>query len=132
MQKILKKRAGFTLVEVLVVVVIIAILAAIAVPIYLQYVASARASEAQEAISAIMAASKVFQAQNGHWPSNITQLKMLTLDRVTTDRWRFTIIAGGTGIASLTATSTGLMPGGAGHTVTLNVLTGKYSGYGVD
>ena len=59
MQKILKKRGGFSLVEVLVVVVIIAILAAIAVPIYLNYVESARASEAQEAIGNIIADAKV-------------------------------------------------------------------------
>jgi type IV pilus assembly protein PilA len=133
MKEILKKRTGFTLVEVLVVVVIIAILAAIAVPIYLNYVASARAAEAQEAISAVMAASKVFQAQNGRWPTNINALTMLNLDPVTMRRWNFSIILGGNaGIASISATSTGQMPGGAGHTVTLNVQTGKYSGYGTD
>jgi prepilin-type N-terminal cleavage/methylation domain-containing protein len=130
MQKFFKNRAGFTLVEVLVVVVIIAILAAIAVPIYLNYVASARAAEAQEAISAIMAAARVFQSQNGRWPTNITQMRMLTLDPITTNRWNFTIITGGAGISQVTATSTGIMPGGAGKTVTFNAQNGRFTGYG--
>jgi prepilin-type N-terminal cleavage/methylation domain-containing protein len=135
MLKNLRKREGFTLVEVLVVVVILAILAAIAVPIYLRYVEGARSAEAQEAISAIYAAAKVFQAKTGTWPSNVRQLEVqnLQLDQVTRDRWNFQIVSGGsTGVTSISATSTGRMPGGAGKIVKFTVADGKWSGYGID
>ena len=96
---------GFTMVELAIVLVILAILAAIAVPLYLQYVESARAGEAQEAIAAIMAAAKVQHAETGQWPTNFQQLKRLQLDRITEDRWRFTIIPGSQGIQRVQATS---------------------------
>jgi type IV pilus assembly protein PilA len=132
MLKNLKQQKGFTLVEVLVVVVILAILAAIAVPIYLNYVSGARSAEAQEAISSIYAAAKVYQANTGTWPNNVRQLTQLTLDQVTRNRWNFTIVGGGNGISTISATSTGQMPGGAGKTVTFNARNGKWSGYGLD
>lgn len=123
---------GFTLVEILVVVVIIAILAAIAVPIYLNYVEQARASEAKEAIGAVWGAAKVHHAKTGTWPTRIEQMRHLELDQVTIDRWNFNIVAGGQGINSIIATSTGLMPGGAGKQVIFDVRTGKWRGYGED
>lgn len=124
---------GFTLVEVLVVVVILAILAAIAVPIYLKYVQSARAGEAQEAIGSIMSAAKVYHAETATWPTDTRQLKSLKLDQLVTDRWHFTINGGGSsGIQSIVATSTPMMPGGAGYSVTYTSSTGKWSGYGTD
>jgi prepilin-type N-terminal cleavage/methylation domain-containing protein len=124
---------GFTLVEVLVVVVILAILAAIAVPIYLNYVKSARAGEAQEAIGSIWASSKVYHAETGQWPSDMRQLTKLKLDQIVQDRWRFSINGGaGSGIQSIVATSTAVMPGGAGNIVTFDATRGKWSGYGTD
>jgi prepilin-type N-terminal cleavage/methylation domain-containing protein len=123
---------GFTLVEVLVVVVILAILAAIAVPIYLKYVQSARAGEAQEAIGSIMSAAKVYHAETGTWPTDTRQLKNLKLDPLVVDRWVFSINGGGSGIQSITATSTARMPGGPGNPVTYTATTGKWSGYGTD
>jgi prepilin-type N-terminal cleavage/methylation domain-containing protein len=123
---------GFTLVEVLVVVVILAILAAIAVPIYLKYVQSARAGEAQEAIGSIWAASKVYHAETGVWPSDMRQLTKLKLDPVVQDRWRFTITGGASGIQNIVGTSTAVMPGGAGNVVTFDATRGKWSGYGTD
>lgn len=128
----ISNKRGFTLVEVLVVVVILAILAAIAVPIYLRYVESARASEAQEAISAIHAAAKVHHSNTGSWPTNIRQLKQLELDNVTQQRWNFSIVGGANGIQRIVATSTGMMPGGPGKTVTFDARTGKWGGYGID
>ena len=127
-----RENQGFTLVEVLVVVVILAILAAIAVPIYLQYVASARAGEAQEAIGAIWAGAKVHHAEFGVWVSDIRQLNNLRLDPIVRDRWSFGLTTGGTGIRTIRATSTGLMPGGAGKIVTFNAQNGRWGGYGTD
>lgn len=127
-----QNKQGFTLVEVLVVVVILAILAAIAVPIYLKYVESARAGEAQEAIGSVWAASKVYHAEKGSWPTDMRQLTQLKLDKIVQDRWNITINPGSGGISSIIATSTGRMPGGAGKTVTFNAQQGKWSGYGTD
>jgi prepilin-type N-terminal cleavage/methylation domain-containing protein len=127
-----RKTGGFTMVELAIVLVILAILAAIAVPIYLQYVESARAGEAQEAIAAIWAASKVYHAETGRWPSNIQQLNKLELEPVTRDRWTFALTPGNQGIQNIRATSTGLMPGGAGKQVIFDAQRGKWSGYGFD
>ncbi len=126
------KNSGFTMVELAIVLVILAILAAIAVPIYLKYVESARAGEAQEAIAAIWGASKVHHAETGQWPTDITQLRRLHLEQVTTDRWNFTMTPGANGIQTLSATSKGLMPGGAGKIVSFDARRGRWSGYGFD
>ena len=130
--KFFRSRKGFTLVEILIVVVMLAILFAIAVPIYTRYVASARSAEAQESISAIWAASKVHNAETNTWPSRIEQMRRLELDEVTKRRWDFTLTVTGRGIRTITATSTGLMPGGAGKRVTFTVENGEWSGYGFD
>lgn len=126
------RNSGFTMVELAIVLVILAILAAIAVPIYLQYVESARAGEAQEAIAAIWAAAKVQQAETGQWATQIEQLRKLNLEKVTLERWRFGITPGSNGIQTIRATSTGLMPGGAGKIVSFDAQRGKWSGYGFD
>jgi len=130
--KFFRSRKGFTLVEILIVVVMLAILFAIAVPIYTRYVASARSAEAQEAISAIWAASKVHHAETDTWANRVEQLKRLEFDEVTNRRWDFSITVTGRGINTITASSTGLMPGGAGKKVTFTVETGEWSGYGWD
>lgn len=130
--KRLRSTSGFTMVELAIVLVILAILAAIAVPIYLQYVESARAGEAQEAIAAVMAASKVHHAETGKWPTQVNQLRKLRLEQITEDRWRFAITPGSNGIRNVRATSTGLMPGGAGKLVVFDAERGTWSGYGFD
>jgi len=127
-----RSRKGFTLVEILIVVVMLAILFAIAVPIYSRYVAGARSAEAQEAISAVLAAEKVHFAENGSYATRLDQLTRLELDQVTERRWAFNITVSGRGINAVTATSTGLMPGGAGKQVVYTAETGKWSGYGFD
>lgn len=130
--KKLRGTGGFTMVELAIVLVILAILAAIAVPIYLKYVESARAGEAQEAIAAIMAGAKIFNAETGRWPTQINQIRRLHLEKVTEDRWQFTLTPGANGLRTIRATSQGLMPGGAGKVVVLDVERGTWSGYGFD
>jgi len=120
------------MVELAIVLVILAILAAIAVPIYLKYVEGARAGEAQEAIAAIWAAAKVYHAETGVWATNVNQLRRLNLEQVTLERWTFSFTPGTNGIQSIRATSTGLMPGGAGKIVAFDAQRGKWSGYGFD
>jgi len=59
-----KKRAGFTLVELMVVIIIVGVLAAAAVPIYSAFVKKARVSEAKASIGTIRAAEEVYWAEN--------------------------------------------------------------------
>ena len=133
MMKFIRKSKGFTLIEVLVVVVIVAILAAISVPIYIEYVQGARAADAQASIGAILNASKMYAQDLGEDPPSVDVLETggyLTMDPATTRQWTFTII-GNNPITQIQGVSTGEMRGGAGKTVTLDVATGKFYGYGL-
>ena len=62
-----KKRAGFTLVELMVVIIIVGVLAAAAVPIYSAFVKKARVSEAKASIGTIRAAEEVYWAENAEY-----------------------------------------------------------------
>lgn len=131
--RVLRREEGFTLIEVLVVVVIVAILAAISVPIYIQYVQGARASDAQATIGAIYNACKMYYQDKSEDPTDVQQLEdqgYLELDESTKKQWTFTII-GSNPITQIEAVSTSEMKGGAGHTVTYNVDTGTFEGYGL-
>jgi type IV pilus assembly protein PilE len=128
-----KNQDGFTLIEVLVVVVIIAILAAISVPIYIQYVEGARASDAQATIGAIYNACKMYYQDHSEDATDVQMLEdngYLDIDESTKKQWTFQII-GSNPITQIEGTSTSEMKGGAGQTVTYNVDTGKFEGYGL-
>jgi len=60
----MKKHAGFTLIEVMIVVLVVAILAAIAFPSYQEYVARAKRADAQGALSGLALAMERFFTQN--------------------------------------------------------------------
>lgn len=124
-----RKRKGFTLIEILIVVVIIAILAAISVPIYIDYVRGARASDAQSQIGAIYNAAKMYYQEIDTWPNTTEEMEeqgFLSLDEATSRQWEFTISE-----ETITAVSTGEMPGGAGKEVTYDIQNGKFYGYGL-
>jgi type II secretion system protein G len=132
LSKIKRQDSGFTLIEVLVVVVIVAILAAISVPIYIEYVKGARASDCQATIGAIYNAVKMYRQDLGEEPSSVEQLeelKYLEIDEGTLRQWTFTII--GSPVQQIEGISTAEMKGGAGHTVMLDVQTGRFTGYGL-
>jgi prepilin-type N-terminal cleavage/methylation domain-containing protein len=123
---------GFTLIEILIVVVIVAILAAISVPIYIEYVKSARASDAKTTINAIWQATQVFYQDRGDWPATVEELqneKYLEIASSTGLQWTFQIV--GAPPQQILATSTELMRGGAGKTVTYDIPTGTWIGYGL-
>jgi type IV pilus assembly protein PilE len=61
------KRAGFSLIELLVVLVIIGVLAAAAMPAYQQYVVRTRRSEAQSALFKLMMQQERFHSQHNRY-----------------------------------------------------------------
>jgi len=61
-----KKRAGFTLIELMVVVIVVGILAAAAIPIYRFAMSRAYSSEAKATIGTILSSMKVFYAENNN------------------------------------------------------------------
>ena len=70
-RKILNKRnkAGFTLVELMVVAIIVAILAAVAIPLMTGNKKKAYATEAQAGLGTIRTALQVYKAENNAYPS---------------------------------------------------------------
>jgi len=86
-----KKKAGFTLIELMIVIIIVGILAAIAVPIYSGFVKRARSSEAKATVGAIRTGELVYHAEHTAWiittgSNNTTILKLLGID-LTKNRW---------------------------------------------
>ena len=123
-------RKGFTLIEILVVVVIIAILAAISVPIYVEYVRGARAADAQSQIGAIYNAAKMYIQDRDTPPTDTQELEdfgYLTIDESVRRSWQFTIAWPDV----IEGISTDEMPGGAGKTITYDILQGTFYGYGL-
>jgi len=62
-----KKRAGFTLVELMIVVIVVAILAAAAIPIYWWAMARAYSSEAKALLGAIRSVEQIYYAEHGEF-----------------------------------------------------------------
>jgi len=60
----MRKHAGFTLVELMIVVAIVAILAAIAIPSYLRFQSKAKTAEATNNLGAIRTAEETYRAEN--------------------------------------------------------------------
>ena len=67
-------RAGFSLIELLIVVVIVSLLIGIGVPGYRQYVQRANRTDATAALLRIAAAQERFYLQNGRYASNVGQM----------------------------------------------------------
>lgn len=68
--KVSRKRAGFTLIELMIVVSIIGILAAIAIPAYQRYVIRSQVAEGLNLSSGAQTAVSEFFMGNGAWPSD--------------------------------------------------------------
>ena len=68
-----RRRAGFTLVELLLVVVIISVLAAIAIPNYRVVVTRARAADLLGRIDVVEVAVQSYLADNNTWPADGTE-----------------------------------------------------------
>jgi type IV pilus assembly protein PilE len=73
----LLKKAGFTLVELMVVVSIVAILAAVAVPAYINYVNRSKQGEAASGLLTARLEMEEFYTDNGHYAGTIGCLPSL-------------------------------------------------------
>jgi len=65
------KRAGFTLIELMIVVSIIAFLAMISVPSFMRFLAKAKRAEAYMQLSSIYAAQKAYYAEHGTYANQL-------------------------------------------------------------
>ena len=74
----MKKRTGFTLIEVLVVVIIIAVLAAVAVPQYQKAVLKSRFSSLMPTTKAVRDGNEAYYMAHGGYASTVSQLDVTT------------------------------------------------------
>ena len=80
----MKKRLGFTLIEVMIVVVILGILAAVVVPKILDRPDQAKIAAAKSDIAVIMQQLKLYRLDNAVYPSTDQGLNALTVKPTTT------------------------------------------------
>jgi len=74
MEKMLKNKKGFTLIELMIVVAIIGILAAIAIPNFMSYQCKARQSEAKTALGTVRTLQEAYYAEYGGYGSTASNI----------------------------------------------------------
>lgn len=110
-RSLLRTKAGFTMIELMVVVIIVGVLAAIAVPIYGKYVKNARVSEATGRLADLLTASKAYAQENesdgdpatADWPTSAGATGFLG-DANNTQNFSYTVAGVNNGALTLTAT----------------------------
>jgi prepilin-type N-terminal cleavage/methylation domain-containing protein len=75
-----KKKSGFTLVELMVVVSIFAILAAVSVPIYRNLVGKSRSRQGENALNVLRIGMEQYRSLRFRYPDNFTQLNVAGFD----------------------------------------------------
>ena len=112
-----QKRAGFTLLELLVVIVIVAILASLALPQFLKTFNKAREAEASSVLGTVLGAVFAYRQEKTFWPTAVNQT---AVDLPVGSNWTY---AAPTGTTGNTLTITGTQVGNTSHTVTATVST---------
>jgi len=125
-------KAGFTLIELMIVIIIVGVLAAAAVPIYTAYVKRAYMTEAEASLGAIRTAQMTFKAETGGFADDLATLGMATAD-FAHNRY-FSGICFGTDGTDATCDGAVSVADGANDTVygiqkKMNLLTGKLEDY---
>lgn len=126
------ERAGFTLLELLMVVIIIGILAAVALPQYVRMAERARSSEALSILAAIRGAEVRFRAQNpaGAYTTTLAQLDTDIPgvgSALASALWAYTVSGAGAGSNAVAtrAVSVSVFSGESGiPTITLDLDSG--------
>jgi len=115
-----RARKGFSLVELSVVVIIIGVLAAFGVPRLLQSVERSKASESFKYLASVRAAQERYQARQGTYAADITQLDMEQTPPTYFSVGAITAAGGGSleDSWSLTLTRSGSSSGYGAYTVT--------------
>lgn len=124
----MNKKAGFTMVELMVVAIIVGILIAVTIPIMLSNKKKSMATEGQTGLGVIRTAMQVYKLENGHYPEsekgktmdNVTVLVMKAgdLDGVyfKTDGYLLSVVTA----SNFIITATGYTNDAAGQTVSLD------------
>lgn len=110
-----QKRAGFTLIELMIVVAIVGLLAAIAYPLYRDHILKARRSDGLSKLMSVMQAEERYYTEHNTYVTDLTKLGYSSSDSVTSDGGYYTVKAATcsspyqttlAGCVNLTATAT--------------------------
>jgi len=80
MKKVLRKKKGFTLIELMTVVIIVGILASVSVPLYRAQVKKAIASEGTALVGSVRSAQRIYYAEHNEYTADKTDLNLETFD----------------------------------------------------
>ena len=78
-QRLLAERAGFTLIEIMVVIIILGLLATLVIPNITGYTEKAKREKARADIASIEGALELFKADNGFYPTTEQRLDALII-----------------------------------------------------
>ncbi|XHF30429.1 prepilin-type N-terminal cleavage/methylation domain-containing protein [Corallococcus exercitus] len=102
MNRLFRKKGGFTLIELMIVVAIIGILAAIAIPNFIRFQAKSKQSEAKTNLKAIFTAQKSYFGEKDKYSTDFT---VIGFDPEPANRYSYGLKTGCVG--AVAATSTG-------------------------
>ncbi|HZI16937.1 MAG TPA: prepilin-type N-terminal cleavage/methylation domain-containing protein [Myxococcus sp.] len=91
LNRLMKKKGGFTLIELMIVVAIIGILAAIAIPNFIRFQARSKQSEAKTNLKAIFTAQKAYFGEKDKY---VTDFKVIGFDPEAGNRYSYGINGG--------------------------------------